>query len=138
MESLRHHHGPHVDNTFAIDLPPSHQQVKQEERKARARPSLLRIIIRTFTLAVGASILAVLAQSVAVWYMTRHTILSQPGKLPQPGWPSTMDLKPTYLMLAAAGIAVIIQLVAFFTLVGPVSSFSRCACRICARPSINL
>ncbi|KIW70961.1 hypothetical protein PV04_03188 [Phialophora macrospora] len=120
MESLRHHQVPNADTSYPMDLAPAHQQVKQEERKARARPSLPRIVIRTLTLVVGASILSVLANAVAVWYTTRHTVLSQPGKLPQPGWPSTMDLKPTWLMLAAATIAVIVQIVAFFTLVGPI------------------
>ncbi|OCT50635.1 hypothetical protein CLCR_07464 [Cladophialophora carrionii] len=120
MESLRHHYKPHVDNTFAIDLPPSHQQVKQEERKARARPSLLRVIIRVITLGVSASNLAVLALSVAVWYSTRNTVLSQPGKLPQPGWPATMDMKPTWLMLAASVVAVLIHFFALCTLVCPI------------------
>lgn len=128
MESFRYHHHPHDDNQFSIELPPSHEQVKQAERNARGRPSFLRIIVRVITLAVGASILGVLAVSVAVWYSTRHDVLTQPGKLAQPGWPSSMDLKPTYALLAASGIAIAVQLLALFTLVGSVSSSKILPC----------
>jgi hypothetical protein len=122
MEAFRHKHHPHVDNQFSIELPPSHDQVKQAERKARAKPSFTRIIVRAIALAVGASVLGVLAVSIGVWYSTRHTVLEQPGRLPQAGWPDTMELKPTYLLLAAAGIAVIVQIVSLLTLVGGVCS----------------
>ena len=127
MEAFRHHSGPHPENQFSIEVPPSHPQVKQAERKAKAKPNILRIIIRLITLVIGLAEVGVLAAAVAVWYITRNRVLSQPGKLPQPGWPAKMDLKPTYVLLSAAIIAVIVQILALFSLVGPVSFGSHSA-----------
>jgi hypothetical protein len=122
MEHFRTQYAPHATNQFNIDLPPSAYQVKSSAKRARAKPSAPRVIIRLITLAIGACVLSVLAYSTAVWYSTRHKVTEQPGRLPQAAWPDRMTLKPTYVLLAASIIGVGVQLVALFTLVGSVSS----------------
>lgn len=123
MEPLRHHHprshshGP----TVTVNYGPSKEQIKHAKRKALARPNVRRTLIRLFTLAVGISIVAVLGQATAGWYMTRNDVLSQPSGLRMPGWPQGMNLTPTYVMLSVAAVAILVQILAALTLCGPVS-----------------
>lgn len=125
MEAFRHHNHHHgADQSFSVEFGPTYDQVRNAKRKARARPSKVRIMIRGITLIVGASILGVLAHSAAVWYTTRNDILEQPDGFRMPGWPAQMDLLPTWVMLGAATIAIIIQIISLLTLVGNVSSSS--------------
>lgn len=116
MEPLRHlnTHSQSLNNGSG----PSYEQVQNSKKKALARPNHLRVIIRLITLAVGASIVGVLAHAAAVWYTTRYDILMQPHGVLMRGWPAQMSLIPTWVMLAAAAIAIIVQIVALLTLVG--------------------
>lgn len=91
------------------------------QKRALARPNFLRTITRVITLAVGASVLGALAHAAAVWYSTRNDILAQPHGVRMRGWPAQMDLTPTWVMLAAAVMAIVVQIIALLTLVGSVS-----------------
>jgi hypothetical protein len=123
MENYRHHHHGHVENSYSIDIPASAAQVKHAERRARTRPSFRRIILRIISLAVGASVLAVLAHATYVWFATRNGVLMLANGVTMPSWPAEMDLKPTWIMLATAAFAVLVQILALLTLVGKVGRF---------------
>jgi hypothetical protein len=109
----------------------NHDQVRNAKQRALvlARPNVLRVIVRIITLAVGASVLGVLAHAAAVWYTTRNDVLMQPHGIRMRGWPAQMDMIPTWLMLAVAAIAILVQVVALLTLIRGVStavlSFTR-------------
>ncbi|KIX97719.1 uncharacterized protein Z520_06497 [Fonsecaea multimorphosa CBS 102226] len=114
MEPLRslntHGQSPHL----RVDT--SYEQVRNAKRKALTRPNRLRVIVRLITLTVGASIVGVLAHAAFVWYSTRNYILMQPHGIRMRGWPAQMDLIPTWIMLAVAVIAIVVQIVALLTL----------------------
>jgi hypothetical protein len=124
MEPLRHHHGHHSSShhvpKVTVDYGPTEAQIKHNKRKALARPGWARVLIRLFTLAVSIALVTVLAQSTAVWYSTRHAILQQPNGFRMPSWPNGMNMTPSYVMLAVAALAVIVQILAALTLVGGV------------------
>ncbi len=67
--------------------------------------------------------MGVLAHAAVVWYTTRNDILMQPHGVRMRGWPTHMNLKPTWLMLAVAVIAMIVQTAALVTLLRGVSRF---------------
>jgi hypothetical protein len=127
MENYRHHHHhhSHVENSYSIEIPAPAAQVKHAERRARARPSFRRIALRIISLAVGASILAVLAHATYVWFATRNGQLMLANGVTLRSWPAEMDLKPTWIMLAAAALAVLMQILALLTLVGKASRQQR-------------
>jgi hypothetical protein len=103
-----------------VDYGPTEAQIKHNKRKALARPGWARVLIRLFTLAVSIALVTVLAQSTAVWYSTRHAILQQPNGFRMPSWPNGMNMTPSYVMLAVAALAVIVQILAALTLIGGV------------------
>lgn len=125
MEPYRHHshHGHHHDGpAVSFNIGPTYEQIRRAKRQALAKPNFVRIMVRITTLALGAAILGVLAQASIIWYTTRYDVLSQPDGFRMPGWPNQMSLTPTWLMLAAALVGVIVQVVALLTLVGGVSA----------------
>src|ERR1700754_4860999 len=98
MEPLRHHHGRSHSHSghshgpsVTVNYGPSKEQIHHAKRKELARPNFRRTLIRLITLAVGISIVGVLAQATAVWYTTRHDVLRQPNGFRMPGWPEGMN-----------------------------------------------
>ena len=84
-----------------------------------------RVAVRTFSLIIGSAVVGVLAHASAVWFSTRYVVQQQPDGSRQRAWPAQMDLWPTWVMLGAAVIAILVQIVAFLTLCGGVSSVIR-------------
>jgi hypothetical protein len=117
MENYRHHHHGHIGNSYSIDLPASAVSVKHAERRARARPSFRRIMLRIISLVIGASILGVLAHTTYVWFATRKGVLMLANSVTLPSWPAEMDLTLTWVMLATAALIVLLQILALGTLV---------------------
>lgn len=90
-------------------------------RKRQAVPHSFRVGVRITTLAVGLAIVGVLAHAAAVWFSTRYVVQRQPDGTRQRAWPAHMDLWPTWVMLGAAVIAIVVQTLALLTLCGCVS-----------------
>ena len=122
-----HHHNNHHNPSVTVQYCPSPAEIKGKSKKALARPSIPRVIIRlaalaisVSALAIGVSALAVLAQSVIVWFATHDTIVTQPQGLRMRAWPDRLEMAPTYVMLGAALISVVVQILAGLTLCGKV------------------
>ncbi|OAP54955.1 hypothetical protein AYL99_10655 [Fonsecaea erecta] len=114
MEPLRSHN-THGQSHFA-SVSTSYDQVRNAKKTALARLNRLRVVVRLITLTVGASIVGVLAHAAVVWYTTRDDVLMQPHGIRMRGWPAQMDLVPTWIMLAVAVIAIVVQIFALLTL----------------------
>ncbi|OAL35370.1 hypothetical protein AYO20_05421 [Fonsecaea nubica] len=121
MEPLRHLVLP-SQNTAAAPpyafTEPTHEQTRRAQGEARAVPNSFRVLVRIVALAAAASIIGVLAHATVVWINTRSVILQQPDGSFQRGWPDHIDLWPTWVMLAAAVIAVVVQLLSMLTFCG--------------------
>ena len=115
MEPLRHHSGP-----SSTEYGPNYNGIRKPERKARAVPHSIRVVIRIFSLAAAASIIGILGHASSVWFATRNVVQQQPTGIRQRAWPAHIDLWPTWVMLGAAAIAVFIQIVSLLTLFGGV------------------
>lgn len=95
--------------------------VANSRRRRQAIPHSIRVGIRIFALATSAAIVGVLTHSSAVWFSTRYVVQQQPDGSRQRAWPAHMELWPTWVMLGAAVIAILVQMLAFLTLCGGVS-----------------
>jgi hypothetical protein len=120
MEPLRHFQSDGRSGPSTTPL------VADSRRRRQAIPHSLRVCIRIAALATGAAIVGVLAHASAVWFSTRFVVQQQPDGSRQRAWPAHMDLWPTWVMLGAAVIAILVQMLAFLTLCGGVS-FTICS-----------
>jgi hypothetical protein len=100
----------------------AYDKVRSLQRKARVTPQPFRVVIRLIALAIAASVVGVLAHASTVWFTTRYVVQQQPNGFRQRAWPAHMDLWPTWVMLGAAVIAILIQIVSLMTLCGGVGS----------------
>ncbi|KIW30784.1 uncharacterized protein PV07_02485 [Cladophialophora immunda] len=123
MEPLRHLVLPSrhsVEQHTFTQHTPTHEQVRKAQRQARAVPNVCRVLVRIIALAVAASIIGVLAHAAAVWFTTRNVVQQQPSGMRQRAWPNHIDVWPTWVMLGAAVIAVIVQILSLLTFCGGV------------------
>lgn len=100
--------------------PSAYEQVRTAQRKAQAAPNTWRIVVRGVALVAAASIIGVLAHASAVWSSTREVIQTNPNGYRLRAWPVRIDLWPTWVMLGAAVIAVVVQTLSLLTFCGPV------------------
>jgi len=107
------------------DVPSISPVAANSRRRPQAVPHSFRVAVRTFSLIIGSAVVGVLAHASAVWFSTRYVVQQQPDGSRQRAWPAQMDLWPTWVMLGAAVIAILVQIVAFLTLCGGVSSVIR-------------
>lgn len=124
MEPLRHLHLPaQIRNAGSRNFSNNETALGQNgKRKARAAPNAFRVVVRVISLAVAASIIGVLAHASVVWFTTRNVVQQQPNGVRQRAWPNHIDVWPTWVMLGAAVIAVVVQILSLLTFCGGVSS----------------
>jgi hypothetical protein len=96
------------------------EQARKAKGKARAAPNVFRVLVRVVALAVAASIIGVLSHAAAVWFTTRKVVQQQPNGVRQRAWPNHLDGWPTWVMLGAAVIAVVVQILSLLTFCGGV------------------
>ena len=99
----------------------NHMRVQNARRQAsRGAPHIVRAILRTIVLLVAVTILAVQGHSMSVWLDTRHQSAYNPKtRLRTTLW-AHLDSGPTWTMLIAALIAVVVHFLALLTLCLPV------------------
>jgi uncharacterized MAPEG superfamily protein len=101
---------------------PTREEIRRTQRKARAAPNAFRVLVRVIALAVATSIIGVLSHATIVWFATRNVVQRQPNGTRQRAWPNHIDGWPTWVMLGAAVLAVIVQILSLLTFCGGVSS----------------
>ncbi len=88
--------------------------------------SATRVAIRVISLVVAVSLISILGHAAAVWIATKDVVQKDPSTGYQlRAWAANLDMWPTWTMLGAAAIALVIQVVSLLTLCSVVR-FSCC------------
>jgi hypothetical protein len=109
------------------------EKLNARRRKTKA-PSIGRLgtIIRGITLCTAITVLVIQSIWLSVWFRTRDDIMADAqGHFKPKAWPTVIDVKPTYTVVAVAVITILFQLSAILTHVGPVSAKSSLVEMIC-------
>jgi hypothetical protein len=85
--------------------------------------SLFSALVRGVMLCIAITVLVIQSNWISTWYRTRDNIMADPQDHFKPkAWPAVLDTKPAYVILAAAALSIVFQLLSILTHTTPVSA----------------
>lgn len=100
-----------------------HKRNSRRQKAQSSSTSFFGAFVRGVTLCIAITVLVIQSNWISIWYRTRDSIVANPEDHFKPkAWPAVLDTKPAYIMLAAAALSIVFQLLAILTHIEPVSA----------------